>query len=128
MGQAAPRKPLKLSHFMRRVILYASLALVFFLLGFIPTWLKGREASASLARAENQVSLAVIQNNLGAAAISAQRGEYEAALQSASSFFTGFRAETNKHGTSALTSEQIAGLARIQPLSFRALLPVAPAT
>src|SRR5436190_20588812 len=107
MSQAAPRKPLKTTHFMRRVILYAALALVFFLLGFIPVWLKSRDTSAGLVRAERQVSLAGMQNALGDAVISAQRGEYDPALASASSFFTALRAETNKGGASALTAEQI---------------------
>jgi hypothetical protein len=98
---------------MRRVILYAALALVFFLLGFFPMWLKSRDASTGLVRAERQVSLAGIQNDLGGATIRAQRGEYEPALQSASSFFTTLRAETNKRGSSALSSEQIAA---VEPL------------
>jgi hypothetical protein len=113
MSQAAPRKTLKFTHFMRRIILYAALALVFFLLGFFPMWLKSRDASAGLVRAERQVSLAGIQNDLGGAAIRAQRGEYEPALQSASSFFTSLRAEANKRGASALSSEQIAA---VEPL------------
>jgi hypothetical protein len=113
MSQAAPRKPLKTTHFMRRVILYAALALVFFLLGFIPVWLKSRDTSAGLVRAERQVSLAGMQNALGDAAIRAQRGEYDPALASASSFFTALRAETNKGGASALTAEQITA---VEPL------------
>jgi hypothetical protein len=113
MSQAAPRRPLKTTHFMRRVILYASLALVFFLLGFFPTWLKSREATAGLAAAERQISLAAIENSIGSGAISAQRGEYEPALESTSSFFTALRAETNKRGASGLSPDQIAA---VEPL------------
>jgi len=113
MSQAAARKPLKTTHFMRRVILYASLALVFFLLGFFPTWLKSRESSAGLAAARQQISLASIQNAAGLAAISAQRGDYEPALQATSSFFAGLRAESGKRSGSALTPAQIAA---VEPL------------
>jgi hypothetical protein len=113
MSQAAPRKPLKTTHFMRRVILYATLALVFFLLGFIPTWLKSRDATAGLSAAEQQISLARIQNELGSAAIDAQRGDYEPALQSTSRFFSALRAETGNHSTSAFSADQIAA---VEPL------------
>ena len=113
MTQPAPRKPLKTTPFMRRVILYAALALVFFLLGFLPPWLKAREASAGLAAAQHQLNLASIQNDLGSAAIGAQRGEYEPALQSTSSFFAALRVETGRQSASAFSVEQIAA---VEPL------------
>jgi hypothetical protein len=113
MSQAAPRKPLNTTHFMRRVILYATLALVFFLLGFMPMWLKSREATAGLTAANQQISLASIRNDLGSAAIDAQRGEYEPALQSTSSFFTALRAETGNRSNSAFSAAQ---LAAVEPL------------
>ncbi|MEP7358583.1 MAG: hypothetical protein ABI847_15145 [Anaerolineales bacterium] len=113
MSQAAPRKPLKTTHFMRRIILYAALALVFFLLGFMPMWLRSREATANLETSRQQLSLAGIQNHLGSAAIAAGRGDYEPALQSASSFFTALRAETGAGAASALSPAQIA---EIEPL------------
>jgi hypothetical protein len=84
---ALTNKPGKTTPFMRRVIIYAVLLLVVFLLGFVPMWLKSRECSSSLSKAEHQLNLARIQNALASAAIDARRGDYELARQAASNFF-----------------------------------------
>ena len=95
---------------MRRVIIYATLLPVVFLLGFIPTWLNSRECSRGLSEAVHQLNLARIQNSLGSAAIYARRGGYEPARQAASDFFTSLRAEADKGDDSALSLAQRDGV------------------
>jgi hypothetical protein len=113
MSQDVQSKPFKTTHFMRRVILYATLALVFFLLGFAPMWWKAHESSASLSEAEHQLSLVSLQNTLASAVIDARLGNYEPARQATSDFFTSLRAETDTPSASALSQAQIEG---VQPL------------
>lgn len=98
---------------MRRIIIYAALLLVAFLLGFIPKWLESREYSTKLFKAEHQLSLCGMQNALASAVIDARRGEYELARQAASRFFTSLRAEVDKGADSTLTQAQREG---VQPL------------
>jgi hypothetical protein len=118
----------------RRVITYAVLLLIGLMLGFVPMWAKTRESAnslsqatsrADLVRAQNtlalevaahQLDLARIQNSLASAAIDARRGDYEAARQAASSFYTSLRAETDKGAGSILSQTQREGA---QPLFTR---------
>jgi hypothetical protein len=98
---------------MRRVIIYAILIPVAFLLGFVPMWLQSMEASRSLTEtegqltvAQNQVGLAAIQISLDSAVIEAQQANYEPARQAASKFFSSLRTETERGDASALTPAQ----------------------
>jgi hypothetical protein len=113
MSQDEQPKPLKTTHFMRRVILYATLSLVFFLVGFIPMRLKSNECSASLSDSDRQLSLVTLQNTLASAVIDAQLGNYEPARQATSDFFTSLRAETDSGNASVLSQVQRDG---VQPL------------
>ena len=97
----------------RRIGVYAVVLLVVFLLGLVPMWIKSRGYASSLADAEQQLTLARLQNNLSSAVIDARRGDYEPARQAASQFFTALRAEADKAGASSLTEAQRAG---IEPL------------
>lgn len=108
-------KPVKTTHWMRRGATYAFLLLVVFLVGFIPMALKFRASSSDLSGAEQQLNLAKIQNSLASAVIDAQRGDYEPARLSASSFFSSLRAETDKANDSTLSPAQREG---VQPLSL----------
>jgi len=47
------------------------LLLVVFLLGFVPMWLKARDAASRLSEAERHLNLASAQNAMAAAAIDA---------------------------------------------------------
>jgi hypothetical protein len=94
----------------RRVGIYAAVLLAGLLLGFIPMWLKARECSSSLAKAEQQLILARMQNNLASAVIDARRGDYEPARQAASQFFTALRAEADRGDASNLTRAQRDGV------------------
>jgi len=91
---------------MQRILIYASVLLVVFLLGFVPMWLKARAASNRLAETERHLSLAIIQNNLASAVIDARRGEYEPARQAVSEFFTTVQAEIARGESSSYTQAQ----------------------
>ena len=106
-------KPVKPSHWMRRVIIYTVVLLVVFLLGFVPMWLQSREYASRLLAAEHQLTLVRIQDALASAVIDARRGDYEPARQSASNFFNSLRAETDRGVDSNLSPAQKEG---VQPL------------
>jgi hypothetical protein len=89
-----------------RFVIYVGVLLVVFLLGFVPMWLKARGTSTTLAKTEQQLVLARMQNSLGSAVIDARRGDYEPARQGVSQFFTSLRAELDKGDASNLTPAQ----------------------
>jgi hypothetical protein len=104
----------------RRIVIYVTLALVAFLLGFVPMWLKSMDTSRSLVERESQVSLAQnqikllgLQTTLDSAVIEAQRANYEVARVAASKFFTSLRTETDLGAQSALSAAQIQA---VQPI------------
>ena len=113
MSEDVEPRPITRTPLIRRVGIYAAVLLAGLLLGFIPMWLKARECSSSLARAEHQLSLARMQHNLASAVIDARRGDYESARQAASQFFTTLREETDRGDASNLTRAQRDG---VQPL------------
>ena len=110
MSQDTDQKAVQTTTFIRRGILYVSLSLVFFLIGFVPMWLKYQNSSATLTTVEKQLKLANVQNLLANAAIDAQRGDYPAALQSTSDFYTALRVETDNPNSSDLSPTQIEGV------------------
>ena len=90
----------------QRFIIYAGILLVVFLLGFVPMWLKSRTATNTLMEAEHQLFLVRTQNDLASAAIDARRGDYEAARQAVSRFFTSAREDIDKGSSSSYTQAQ----------------------
>ncbi|MFU8771135.1 MAG: hypothetical protein ACNA8H_01810 [Anaerolineales bacterium] len=106
MPANVPPKPFKSTSLMRRGIIYVTLLIVAFLLGFVPMWLKARECSGSLSEVKQQLNLARIQNSLASAVIDARRGDYESARQSASDFFTSLREVTELEADLGLSQAQ----------------------
>ena len=106
MSEALEPKPVKSSPLMQRILIYAGVLLVVFLLGFVPMWLKARAAGNRLAETERYLTLARIQNNLASAVIDARRGEYEPARQAVSQFFTTAQAEIARGDASSYTQAQ----------------------
>ena len=90
----------------RRILIVLILLLVVFLVGFVPTWMKLRDQTAQRVKAEHSLSIMHMEKDLGSAAIDARRGEYEAARQEASAFFTAARFEIDEPRQSALTEQQ----------------------
>ena len=113
MSEDLQSKPVKSTSVMQRVLTYAAVLLIVFLVGFVPMWLKARTATSSLADTERQLSLARMQNNLASAAIDARRGEYEPARQAASQFFTTLGAEIGKGDSSNYTQGQRDGIQQL---------------
>jgi len=99
-------KPVKSSTVMQRILIYAGVLLIVFLLGFVPMWVKVRAANSRLAQIERQLIAAKIQNDLASAAIDARRAEYEPARQAVSQFFTTLQAEITKGDSSSYTQAQ----------------------
>lgn len=108
--QPKPVKSSRLNQLNQRVIVYAGVLLVVFLLGFIPMWLMARAANSRLAETEHQLILLRIQSHLASAAIDARRGDYEPARQAASEFFTSLQTEIEKGNASNFTQTQREGV------------------
>jgi len=113
MNEEGQPEPVKTSSSTRRIMIYAATLLVVFLLGFVPMWLMFRECSSNLSQAEQQLSIARIENALASAVINARRGDYEPARQAASNFFTSLRAETDRGNDAPLSQAQREGLQSI---------------
>ena len=94
----------------KRVALYAALSIGFFLLGFLPPWVKSTRAIEQRDAAQRGVRLAQLKNTLGAAVIDVQRGQYEPARQLTSDFYTNLRREIDTNGASLFTHSQREGL------------------
>ena len=89
---------------LRRLIIYAVVLLVVFLLGLVPMWLTARTRAHERDAAQAALRISTLQNTLANAAIDARRGEYEPARQSASDLFTNLGAELRR-GTDSVFSE-----------------------
>ncbi|HEU4875287.1 MAG TPA: hypothetical protein VFT44_19430 [Pyrinomonadaceae bacterium] len=97
----------------KRVALYATIALGFFLLGFLPMWFKSSRAIEQRDAAQRGVRLAQLQNTLAAAVIDVQRGHYERARQLTSDFYTNLRRQVDGDSGSLFTPVQREGLSSL---------------
>ena len=97
---------------LKKAGIVGAIALVAFLLGFLPMWLSARTHENERDAAIKTLRPSVLQNTLATAAINARRGEFEQARQQTSDFYTDLRAEleseqsafriAEKSGSSAL--------------------------
>ena len=120
VGQHAPSKSNVLSTRIsslaipwKRVALYVTIALGFFLLGFLPMWFKSSRAIEQRNAAQRGVRLAQLQNTLAAAVIDVQRGHYEPARQLTSDFYTNLRRQVDGDSGSLFTPVQREGLSSL---------------
>src|SRR5918996_6172397 len=90
----------------KRVALYATLSLGFFLLGFVPMWFKATRAIEQRDAAQRAVRLGQLQQTLAAAVIDVQRGQYEPARQLTSDFYTNLRRQIDAANASVFTPSQ----------------------
>lgn len=81
---------------LKRLGVYATVAFVAFLLGFVPMWMMARTRAAEREDVQQALRLAQLENGLAAAAIQARRGDYEPAREAASTFYTDLRAELDR--------------------------------
>ena len=90
----------------KRIGIYLGIALVIFLLGLVPMWMKARENASQRDAARRELRLSQMQGALASAVIDARRGEYEPARQTASDFFIALRAQLDAGADSALSAGQ----------------------
>ena len=90
----------------KRVALYVTIGLGFFLLGFLPMWFKATRAIEQRDAAQRAVRLAQLQNTLAAAVIDVQRSQYEPARQLTSDFYTDLRRQIDNDSRSLFTASQ----------------------
>jgi hypothetical protein len=90
----------------KRVVLYLTLSVGFFLLGFVPMWFKASSAIEQRDAAQREVRLSQLQNTLGAAMVDVQRGEFEPARQVTSDFYTNLRSQMDAGDASVFTYAQ----------------------
>lgn len=91
----------------RRIIIYAVVLLVVFLVGLVPMWLVARGRATERDAARRDLRLCRLENNLMSAAVDSRRGEYERARLAASNFFTSLREQVDLISDSSdLTSAQ----------------------
>jgi hypothetical protein len=69
MSKDKQSEPVKHTHFMWGVFVEATLLVGVFLVGFVPMWLKSREAASRLSEAERHLNLARVQNVIASAAV-----------------------------------------------------------
>src|SRR5438270_902560 len=89
-----------------RITLLGAVALVAFLLGFVPARSKAHAYAQELEQTNRRLRIIHIENLLATAAINAQRANYEPARLAASQFYTSLREESDKDKDSALAPAQ----------------------
>lgn len=90
----------------RRVALYITLSLGFFLLGFVPMWWRATKTVEQRDVAQREVRLGQLQNTLAAAMVDVERGEYETARQATSDLYTSLRRQIDAGDASIFTASQ----------------------
>lgn len=94
----------------KRVALFATLGIGFFMLGFMLMWFQTTRAVEQRDAAQRGVRLAQLENTLAAAVIDVQRGQYEPARQLTSDFYTDLRRQIDTDNASVFTPAQREGL------------------
>lgn len=89
-----------------RLAIYVTIALGFFLLGFVPMWFKANSAIEQRDAAQREVRLTQMENTLGTAMVDVHRGEYEPARQITSEFYTSLRSQIDAGSVSVFTPAQ----------------------
>jgi hypothetical protein len=79
-----------------RVLIYAAILAVVFLLGFIPTCMLARQRGFERDNAQAALRISNLQNSIGNAIVDARAGNYEVARQGMSDFFTNLGTEVGQ--------------------------------
>lgn len=90
----------------KRVALFATIGLGFFLLGFVPMWFKTSAAIEQRDAAQRAVRLAQLHNTLATAVIDVQRGQFEPSRQLTSDFYTNLRRQIDSDSGSLFNPAQ----------------------
>lgn len=91
----------------------AAVALIAFLIGYVPMASKLRQRAAKVEILEQQQALLELQTTLGSSAIDARQGRYEPARQQTSHFYTALADELNKGDASAFANIQREGVSAL---------------
>lgn len=94
----------------KRVALYVTLSIGFFLLGFVPMWYRIAPATEQRDAAQRVVRLAQLKTTLADAVIDVQRGQYEPARQLTGDFYANLRRHVDSEHGALFTSGQREGL------------------
>ena len=94
----------------KRILMYALLLLIAFLLGFGPMWMTARSRARERDTAQASLRISALQNSAANAAIDARRGEYEPARQATSEFFTTLQTELDRGRESVFNESQQSSL------------------
>ena len=89
-----------------RLIIYAAILALVFLLGFVPTCMMARNRRIERDTAQAALRISNLQNSLGNAMVDARAGNYELARQQTSDFFTKLGAEIEQDRGSIFNSTQ----------------------
>ena len=90
----------------KKVAVFVVFAVGFFLVGVIPMWINANQYAGEREEAQQELRLKEMENLLAAAAINADRGDYEPARQLASDFFNMLRSQIGRGLNSDLSSQQ----------------------
>lgn len=90
----------------KRILIYAAVAVVIFLLGLIPMGIMAYSRAVERDQARRELRFCTIQAALASATIDARFGNYEPARQAASNFFTDLRTEIDKGSESVFDQSQ----------------------
>lgn len=90
----------------KQIAIYVTLSLGFFLLGFVPMWMKAGHAMEQRDAAQREVRLGQLNSTLTSAMIKVERGEYEPSRQLTSEFYTGLRSQVDADDSSIFTPAQ----------------------
>lgn len=103
LSDAEPRKDVPLG---KRLLVYAVILVIGFLLGLVPMWLSARQRGKELETTRAELRRNLIRSALSAAAVDARRGDYEPARKAMSDFFTTLSGELARGEESALDQAQ----------------------
>lgn len=98
--------PKKVQRPWKRIAVYVILAIVSFLLGVVPMWVKAQQYAGQRQTAQQELRIKQLESLLASAVISADRGDYELARQTVSDFFYSLRSQIEQGKNSALTNPQ----------------------
>lgn len=86
--------------------IFAIALIIAFLIGFIPMWMSANNCAEEHEVTKKALTRSDISNLISKAIVDARRGEYEAARQNTSDFFTKLNAEIERNENSAYPQAQ----------------------
>jgi len=85
-----------------------------FLVGFVPMWLRARQRTSERDQALQKLQTSELKDQLSAAALDSRRGQYEAARQELSAFFTSLDTVISRKSDPDIAPDKLKSL---QPMS-----------